>query len=254
MQKIALILFLTLFCTSCSVVRRSKKIDYSALNINKTETRLENLKSQNITASNFFIQKAEIGISSHGEKEKVIGSIKYEKPDKFLISIKNRTGIEALRIFISIDTILVNDRINRKLLYAAPDYLRSKYGISNKLFAIILGDYISDNVSEQGITNCMNGKLDLDEEAGGIKIKYIINCKFNKVLFASTEERFKGRKIEVRFDNFRKRGDILAPQKIEIIDINAMTNIVIHIKKIEYPWSGKIEFIPGSRYEKRILQ
>ena len=40
-----------------------------------------------------------------------MATIKYELPDKYLISIRSKAGIEAARIFITKDTVLINDRI-----------------------------------------------------------------------------------------------------------------------------------------------
>jgi hypothetical protein len=39
------------------------------------------------------------------------------------------------------------------------------------------------------------------------------------------------------------------PQRIEIIDDLKSINILLEIKKIESPWEGEIEFIPGSDYK-----
>lgn len=229
--------------------KKGSNIDYRSLNEKVTETGIESLRKQNITSNNFFIQKAEIEISTGNKSEKLIGSMKFLKPDKFLISIKSRTGIEALRIFISPDTILVNDRINRKLLYASHDYLRTKYGLPDSVFALLLGDYVSNSVFGLNKRNCLNGKINLDGLIDGIDVKYIIDCKLNKVIYASNEEILRGREVELKFDDFEKRGDILTAGKIEIRDVMGMLSIIIRIKKIEYPWNGSIEFIPGSRYE-----
>lgn len=253
MQKIVFILFLILIHYSCSVIRKGDRTAYSLLNADGTEKNIKSIKDKNITGKNFFIQKAEINIFSPAGDEKVIGSIKYERPDKFLISIKSKTGIEAVRIFISEDTILVNDRINKRILYGDPDYLMNRYGISGNLIGLIVGDYISDNTLELNKAKCLNGELNLNDEAGGIKIKYIIDCKLNKVIYASNEKALNGHQIEMKFDHFKKMEANLLPEKIELKDIITNTDIVIHIKKIEYPWTGKVEFIPGYRYEVRRL-
>ena len=84
----------------------------------------ESTKNQNITNNGFFIQKAEIEIVTGEGKEKYLASIKFEKPDKYLISVKSRTGIEGARIYISNDSILVNDRINKKLYSGNTFYLK----------------------------------------------------------------------------------------------------------------------------------
>jgi hypothetical protein len=92
----------------------------------------ESVSQQNITNSGFFIEKAEIEINNDKGKEKFIANIKFELPDKYLISLKSRSGIEGARIYLSKDTILVNDRINQIEYYGTSFYIRKKYGFSRK--------------------------------------------------------------------------------------------------------------------------
>lgn len=253
MQKIVLILLLIFIHYSCSVIRKADQTGYDLLKTDETKTNVLSLTDKNITERNFFIQKAEIDFISISGMEKVIGSIKYERPDKFLISIKSKTGIEAVRIFISRDTILINDRINKRILYGDPDYLKNKYGIPDNLMGLIVGDYISDNNLELNKKNCLNGKYSLNDEADGIKMKYIIDCKLNKVIYASNETALNANRIEIKFGHFKAVEAKLVPEEIEINDFKTNTHIVIRIKKIEYPWTGNVEFIPGYRYEVRKL-
>ena len=58
-------------------------------------------------------------------------------PDKFLISIKSHTGIEVARIFLTGDSIMINDRINKKLYYGSTSYLKNKYGLTTAVFPVI---------------------------------------------------------------------------------------------------------------------
>jgi hypothetical protein len=249
LRKINLILILLLLGSSCSIIKKGDQTDNRLLSGSETEKVIKNLAIQNITKNNFFIQKAEVEIASKQLNGKLIGSIKYKRPGTYLISLKSRSGIEALRIFISKDTILINDRINQKLLCASSDYLSDKYGISASVFGLVLGDYIVDSIVAVNDNQCVNGKLDLTGETAGIRMKYVIDCKLSKIISAGNVEGITDRRIEIRFDDFRKVGNVLAPGKIEIKDIKTESYIIIEIKKVEYPWNGILEFIPGNRYE-----
>jgi hypothetical protein len=77
---------------------------------------LDDIRNNNITEENFFIEKADIDLTINNSTNRYLFSVKYEKPDKFLLSIKSRTGIEGARILITKDTLLVNDRIRKRLL------------------------------------------------------------------------------------------------------------------------------------------
>jgi Domain of unknown function (DUF4292) len=248
LRKINFILFLLILSTGCSVIRNGRNRNYGLSDAIVSEKLFESIRKQNITSNSFFIQKAEFLISSKEGAEKLLGSIKFESPDKYLISIKSRTGIEAARIFISDDTILINDRINRKQYYGSTQYLKSKYGITTSVLPIIFGDYITDNLSDNKAI-CSDGKLDIIGTVGGIKIKYVIDCKKGKIILAIPENRSNEEGIEIQYSDFFKNENVLSPGKIEIKDFQRETTVDIKIQKIESQWSGKIEFVPGKGYE-----
>jgi hypothetical protein len=248
LRKINFILLLLVLSVGCSVIRTGRKGNSGMSDAISPVKILESVKKQNITSNSFFIQKAEIQISGREGTEKMLGSIKFESPDRYLISIKSLTGIEAARIFISGDTILVNDRMNRKQYSGSNHYLVKEYGLKTSLIPIIFGDYITDNLSEN-MTICSNGKSDINVTTAGIKINYIIDCQNEKIILATTESRQNGKGIEIHYNDFYKNRNIFFPREIEIKNIQRETTVDIKIKKIESPWSGKVEFIPGIGYE-----
>ncbi|MCX6325589.1 MAG: DUF4292 domain-containing protein [Bacteroidia bacterium] len=248
MRKINFILFLVIFSAGCSVIRNDGNKKYGATEGIITERLFENIKKQNITTSNFFIQKIEIEISTPGNKDKILGSLKFESPDKYLFSLKSRAGIEASRIFISEDTILINDRINRKQYYGSPRYLKTKFGLAESILPVIFGDYVNDNLSDSQ-TKCSAGKLNSTCTISGMKINYVIDCKKEKTISAITEDNFNAEVMEIHYKDFFNAGDIIIAGRIEIKDLKRKTTIKIRIRKIESPWSGNIEFIPGNKYE-----
>ena len=236
--------------TGCAVIKTIKGQNNELSNEIITERNIvETVKNQNITRKSFFIQKAEIAISTSSLNEKVNGSIKYEYPNRYLISIKSKTGIEAARIFSSNDTILINDRINRKLYYGSNRDLKNKYGITNSVLPMILGDFLTDSLSDNERIICLNGKFNSNCMLDGIRVRYIVDCKKNKTIFIDSENSFDGRKIELSFNEFRETGKVIFPGRIEFKNLQNMTIINIRIRKIELPWTGNIKFIPGNKYE-----
>lgn len=252
MRKITVILFLVVLITGCSVFRYAGSSNEGVSTGIITGDVSERVIKQNITFNSFFIRKAEIEFTTMEGREKFLCSIKFERPDKYLISLKSRTGIEAARIFITKDTILINDRINRKQYYGSTQYLKSKYGITASFIPLIFGDYIEDNISDNNQAKCFEGKMDIDCLVSGIKIKYVIDCKKGKSISATPGDSLNDEGIEIQYDDFFKTGEILTPGKIEIRDFQRQATIEIRIQNIESPWDGSIEFIPGNRYE--ILQ
>lgn len=249
MRKIGSILFIFILLTGCSVLKKGNKSN-AEISVDLEKNSLEDkLEKQNLTNRSFFIQKADIEVYTDNENQSFSASIRFVVPDTFLISLRSKSGIEAARIFISKDTLLINDRINRKLYYGKPEYLEGRYGFSASLLPVILGDFIKDNKEEIINTNCLEGKLDLEQFLNGLKIRYTVDCKRGKIILVTQEGSLRDIDNKVRYSNFIRHGDILIPAKIQINIAESMTNINIRFKKIESPWKGSIEFIPGNKYE-----
>lgn len=249
MRKVSFILFLFIFLTECSLIKKQSQSNNEAPGGIESNSLMERLEKQNLTNNNFYIQKAEIEVSSDQESQKFTGSIKFVTPGKYLISLRSIAGIEVARIFLTDDTILINDRINRKLYYGKPEALSRKYGISASVLPIVFGDYIKGNKIISENTPCFEGKQEIEYDVHGIKVRYTADCKKSKIVLAQQEGSVLDVVTEIEYRDFIKTGDILTPSKIQIKYFKSMINIDITIKKMEFPWIGSIEFIPGNKYE-----
>lgn len=247
MQKKSIILFayFTLLY-GCAVFNKSGLDRNLGENLNSNVISLEAVKLHNITNGSFSISKAEVELVGKERNERIICSIKYVYPGKYLISIRNRTGIEAARLFISRDTVLLNDRINRKLYYGSNTQLLEKYGFNQSVIPLILGDYLYDDLKGYGQENCKNGYLEKKIYFNGYAVNYTIDCKVLKVVSTKIDN---DNEIKLKFSRFFVKDKILIPGEVEIENIERLTKIFIKIGNIEYPWNGSIEFIPGSGYE-----
>ena len=249
MRKIGFILIITIFICSCSVTRnigKEKTINSNKLYSNNV---LESVKNQNITDSSFFIQKAEIEVINDSGKERFIGNIRYEFPDKYLISLKSKSGIEGARIFISNDTILVNDRINKKLYSGTPFYLKKRYGLSQNCLPIIFGDIVTDKSYADAQEKCSGDRVIINCMINGIILNYNIDCRKRKVILVDQINNSSQQGLKIKYDSFFNIGNILIPRIVELEDIQYNITIKIKVLKVEYPWKGTVKFIPGNGYE-----
>jgi len=81
MQKIDLIILITFLFSGCSVVKKSSGSEITKP-LNESSI-VEQVINQNITNNGFFISKSEIIIGSDDGRQNVIGTIKFENPDKY---------------------------------------------------------------------------------------------------------------------------------------------------------------------------
>ncbi len=249
MQKIIGILIIGIFISGCSVARKMGNEENGNLNKLKSENIIENVEEQNITNNNFFIKKAEIEIVTKEGKEKLLGNIKFQKPDKYLISIKGRSGIEGARIYISGDTILVNDRINKKLYWGTSFYLEKKYGLTLGYLPLIFGDIVLEKSSKKNMEKCEGGKLNINSIVKGIILNYEIGCEERKTILVNQINSFNQKRFKIENKDFFKTGNILIPKKIEFEDYQHNTKVQIKILKVELLWEGSVKFYPGKGYE-----
>jgi hypothetical protein len=200
---------------------------------------------QNITTAGFFISKADVEISGKEGNDKFIASIKYLITGEYLISLRSRSGVEGARILISKDTVLINDRINRKLYYGSDEEMSEKYGFSPSVIPVLLGDYIALDFPQGSIDKCINGEILNSQLISGIGIDYTLNCKEQKVISVTSNTNT----IRIHFSEYLNLNAKKVAGEIEFEDIAREIKLTIRIRKIESPWEGEINFIPGSGYE-----
>jgi hypothetical protein len=249
LRKIVIIFIVGIFIGGCSVTR---KISNKAIENSKklfSGNILESIKNQNLTDSSFFIQKAELEVKTQTGKEKFICNIKFKSPDEYLISLKSRSGIEGARIYISKDTILVNDRINKKMYFGTSDFLKRKYGFAQSYLPLIFGDIVLDKNCEADQEKCSGDKLKILCSVNGVLLNYDIDCQKRKVILVNQVSNFVQGGLKIKYENFFKIGNILIPKIVEFGDSEFNTAIKIKILKVEYPWNGTIKFAPGKGYE-----
>lgn len=244
MQKVALAI-LILFTVGCSATRKIGRRHNAG---NAGSLTINRLQANNLTARGFFIQKAEVEISGDDMKQKVLASIKFNPPDTYNISLRLRTGIEIARIFLTGDTVLANDRINRRLYTGKPNALGRKYGIGIESMPLLIGDFIPAGNEKQTV-NCENGLAEIRGYQRGINLVYSVDCNMSKIVRITQNSSLGRNGNEIEFENFIKAGDIIIPSEIKMSQTGKELTVRIRIVKVETPWSGSAAFIPGNRYD-----
>ncbi len=247
-------LLLTLIIVSgCSVSRKMTLMPPPAP-VFAEASLLKQLVSSNITEKDFDIVKADIEVVSKGSGRKFLGSVKYRTNGEYLISLKHRTGLEAARIFISRDTVMVNDRIYRNLYIGSNDWLVKNYGIGTGLIPLIFGDYDGTMTEVVTLRDCSTGVSEIQGYVGDRELWYFIDCRTGKASAVTVSDKTGRNSVRLSFDEYRKSGTFLFPGRISIEDISGNSRINIVIGSVEFRDSQRLEFIPGNNYEKIILK
>lgn len=245
-----LILFVP-YITGCASLKKSTIQETTGIERNKVN--YQEIRELNLSNNDFNIIKADIIITGNDGKEKLLGNIKYKDGGTYLISLRNRSGIEGARIFITNDTILINDRINKTLYYGSSDYLEDKYGITTEILPIILGDFITDKRNKESL-ECSKNKTYINELVGTKEINYTIDCNKKKIRNISVKDKFTGTKINIELSKFIETEEYSIAQNIFITTDNQKERIDVSIEKISIGIEREITFIPGRNYEKILLK
>jgi len=250
LQKTALILFLMPFITGCAILKKENTVRTDE---RKNGVSYQQISALNLTNKDFNIIKAEIDIIKGSKREKMLGNIKYKEPETYLISIRNRSGIEGARILIKSDSIMVNDRINKKLYYGSTDYLNKKYGITTGILPVIIGDFIIGKDDNKIIT-CTKNETYINTEIGSKKIHFKIDCGKKKVTGVNIEDEITEKVLEIEFKKFEKNAYWSIARNITIKSNEEDERIEINIERLEFVMENEITFIPGKKYEKILLK
>lgn len=250
MRKIIFIsVVLALILSGCSASRKSGRTTSNSTRETAVENSMESIINNNLSKENFYIQKADIKVTQDNVSVRFTASIKFRKPDTLLIVVRSRAGIDAGRAFITKDTILINDRINKKLLVGDPEIIESKYGIDPLFIFTVLGDVILDEKEINKSLECKKGIYSSEFEMSNKTVEYTIDCSKKKAVRAYFEGDIRTGNITIDYSDIAISAGLKYPQKIEIADDLKSLNILLEIKKIESPWNGKIEFVRGSGYK-----
>jgi hypothetical protein len=117
---------------------------------------------------------------------------------------------------------------------------------------LIFGDIILGN-REVKTEKCVGNKVNFESSIRGQPLQYEIDCGNRKLTMTEQEGINLQIATEIKFDQFLNTGGISIPKYIEMHHNQTNTTIKIKIIKIEIPWSGNIDFIPGRDYEKMEL-
>ena len=248
----ALIIILLISTYGCApkkyAAESSDKAGESAL-----EEVIDRVMRNNLSEESFYIEKASVKVNINNKSNKYLFSIKYAKPDIFLISIKNTTGIEGARVYITKDSVLINDRIGKRLIVGKLKDIDRITGFPWVLFKALFGDLVLNEVrSKPDITRLFNSVVILQGYNGKV-MKSVLNPGIGKVMSASLINENQKEELAVSYSRFDK-SDKHSPGVIEVKVTNRNFSAQIKIEKVQPLWNGGIEFIPGKGYSKEEIR
>lgn len=249
-----LILILALFLAGCGTIKRKTVEELTPPGVYKTEMFLEDVKEYNLTNESFYINKADVQASLNGFNQNLVISMKYKKPDSAMFIVKAKIGIEVARALITNDTVIINDRLNKRLIISGAEYFRRKYGLEPRLICMMFGDFLVKPDLIENEINCNKNLYQIDflKDRNLYLMKF--DCISKKLREASIENITGGKKIEFKFEEFVENNKKKYPE-LSTIFVSAEEIILkISIDKIDTDWNGNIDFVANKGYRRKILK
>lgn len=214
---------------------------------------INNVRRNNISEENFYVEKGDFSVIMNNKKTRYIFNAKYNKPDTYLISIRSNSGIEGVRVYLTKDTVLINDRIGKRLLYGKPKDLEKMSGLSYFMIKAVFGDLIINGDTLKGEKKRIDNQVIVIQQFQGKTWKSVIDPKIGKVESTVFSNRIQKEAIIFSYSKFGRSGKYI-PGIIDIEDLTNKVNVKLKLERIQILWKGEIEFIPGKGYTKEEIR
>jgi hypothetical protein len=160
--------------------------------------------------------------------------------------------MEAFRVYLSSDTVLINDRLNKSVLYGNINDFERITGLPAALLRVSYGDLFLIEPKLQPGEVCIDNEVKLNEYFLGLMVKTTIDCLKEKVKSVMLTTGVPDEFITIEYKKHREDHNGL-PRKVEINDFRRKIKITLSLDKYTSPWVGDIEFIPGTGYSVKPL-
>jgi hypothetical protein len=202
--------------------------------------------------------KSKIRFSSPDKNLSSSATIRMKKDSVIWVSVSPIFGIEAARGFISQDTIVFMDRVNKDVYRYNYETLSNTLNFEvdfEMIQSIILGNQVFDFMGDDNFSK-KSGELKIDQKRGRFELQTLASVKNRKVANIKVREIPDGSKMEIIFSEFNVVAEQAFPFNtfVEIISQgnkgDESTQVEINHSKVEvgntpitFPFS-----VPG-RYE-----
>jgi ribosomal protein L35AE/L33A len=231
---------------------------YAANNVSNTKIEstdeiLNRVIGNNLSEGDFYIEKGSVAIKVNEESKKFLFSLKYQKPDTYLISLRSITGIEGARIYISGDSVFINERIGKRLITGRLQNLERLSGFPSIFLKALFGDMIINEKGKKEEVKRAGSILIINQSFYGKVSESVVDQRQGKVVSMKVLEDRSREVLTLTYSKFGRSSNNI-PQIIEISELSRNIEAKIRIEKIQVPWKGIIEFIPGKGYTREELR
>lgn len=259
--------FTFLFLWSCKSTEKAKR---SSLEGKKTEYLIQQMKANEFKFDTFSA-KSVISVTQDNKKTTFKSNIRIKKDSAIWISITPLFGIEMARVLITVDTVKLIDRLEKKYFIGDYEYINKRFNVDLEyevLEAILLGnsiafefdekvkfstdkeDYYLGNLQKRKAKKADEKPKKIEKEKEEV-ISLWINqnsFKLDKFIFSDlTADRF----ILGEYKNFMEIEDQLIPEYLRFeLQSSQPAEVELQYSRVSLNQPLKFSFNISSKYEK----
>lgn len=241
-------LILSVGCKSKKAITAAQK-PTEVIKPSSAELLLKKLKN-NENSFNYFSAKGEVSYTEKNSEQNFDVSIIMEKDKYILMSVTVLFGIEAARIKITTDSVIILDRLHRKCVIADYNYLKKISNVDlhlKQLQQIIIGNPAFDQIEKQSIVDTVLSKIIISTVLNSQKQTSFYNSSL--ILTKNIlEDKNVNRQFTVEYSNPYTHLNNAYPSNVNI-NIRAEKNIDCKFKLSNFVFEKKKESlfsIPGN--------
>ncbi len=223
----------------------------------KIVEQVDRIRKAEPTFSTANVSKMSVAVEVGGRKFNTSASCKIRTDSAIHVSIQPFLGFEMFKVEIDKDSMLVFDKVNKKL-YAVPfAFFKTKFGLNvgfSDVQAILSNRFFTVGSAEADLRNCKQA-----ENVENLKAIAYQNAEMSQLLLINAADRIEKTQLnalnseyrmEVGYSNFAQLDKFTFPQLISLEATNTKRNVKFDFKISRVVFDSEVNFstIDASKY------
>lgn len=172
----------------------------------------DNFKVQE-TKFEYLTSRAKILYKDDNQEVSAAVDIRMKRDSVIWMSIKPMLGIEAMRVVITKDSVLVLDRMNKSMSLMSMSQLSQKisFPLSFKMAESLIIGNLPISIKEKGKIGMEKEHFKLQQEEGDFDIESLISREHYKLERIDIKQRSTRNELVLRYEEFKVIGEQLIP-------------------------------------------
>lgn len=256
MKKIIFIstCLILILVTSCKSKKALVKTDTVDRKIVEQVDRIRKAEPSFTTAN---VSKMSVAVEVGGRKFNTSASCKIRTDSAIHISIQPFLGFEMFKVEINKDSLLVFDKVNKKLYPVPFDYFKTKFGLTvgfSDLQALLSNRFFTVGTAQADLPNCRQ-----TESVNKLNVITYQSPEMNQQIMINSTDRIEKQELralnsdyrmEVTYSQFALLETIIFPQIINLIATNTKHTVKFDFKISKAVFESELRFtkIDSSKY------